>query len=115
MRANHVPTIDRLQKRVDRLCIQLGEYLRRIGRGNPYQQCKHCGISQPELSFNPHRKGCPVPGWAKEIIHYQGILMDEMGITDPKMRLHVINGYSSLFHSAGVADLLANSQKQVTS
>jgi hypothetical protein len=31
---------------------------KRIGRGNPYYKCSHCGRSDPEISYTGHHKGC---------------------------------------------------------
>lgn len=31
---------------------------KRIGRGNPYSKCAHCGRSVPEISWAGHYKGC---------------------------------------------------------
>jgi len=77
MRANHIPTAERLRTRIDRL-----EY--RYERGhvpteedsNPYWMCADCGITDPAISCNEnkHYKHCSRVGLLKEVAHYKRLL-----------------------------------------
>lgn len=108
MRTNHIPAAERLERRLAGFMHKISEFSVPIGGGNPYHKCRHCGISIPALIVpdGKHFDGCPVPGWAKEMVYYQGLLLAAQKITSPEEREdHMADLYSPL-SGAGVAHVL---------
>lgn len=75
MKANRIPTAQRIQRRIDALQSRLPG-TEPIGRGNPYYCCSDCGRSEPDISNNGHFHGCSYPGILKEIAHYAALLQE---------------------------------------
>ncbi len=75
MKSNKIPARIRIQMRIFALQDKVDKW-KKIGGGNPYQKCYYCGRSQPEVSYAGHYKGCPEPGFQKEILYYQKLLQD---------------------------------------
>jgi len=76
MKTNSVPCSIRLRHRIGRLLSREAECWERIGGGNPYLRCRHCGVTNVEETVRGHRKACPVKGVKKEVAHYQGLLVE---------------------------------------
>lgn len=108
MKQNRIPVIQRLQTRIAGLSCRVSEFSKPIGGGNPYHECRYCGISIPELctTNGRHHQGCQVPGWAGEIIHYNELLLDAKKILDPVERQKAMDDLRSMFFAAGVEYLL---------
>lgn len=49
-----------------------------MGGGNPYWKCNGCGQTDPQVSIEGHRKGCPLEGYRAEIRHYKKLLAEEV-------------------------------------
>lgn len=77
MKANHIPRKERLENRIQKLEYKVGERVP-IGKPNPYWMCKYCEQSEPAISYAGHYKGCPEPGWIKEIAYYKSLLAEEL-------------------------------------
>lgn len=75
MKSNKIPAHIRIQMRIFALECKIDKWVK-IGRGNPYQKCYYCGRSQPDVSNNGHYKGCPEPGFHKEIKYYKNLLSE---------------------------------------
>ena len=73
MKTNHIPTSERLQRRIEQLELKLDSSWLRF-RGNPYRRCIACGKYEPEISISGHGKGCFVKGLINEISHYKELL-----------------------------------------
>lgn len=79
MKANRIPTAQRLRLRISALEIKEDAIWVKGSRGNPYHKCKSCGIHTPEFHVTDgyrHRKGCPHQGLLAEIAHYKGLLAE---------------------------------------
>jgi hypothetical protein len=90
MRANHIPVVERLQNRIQKLQHQMDiNHVKSPNKGNPYWCCKVCGIHDPELSTTKgkHRHGCNVGGIPKEITYYQMLLDKEQNFVK-----HIMEG-----------------------
>ena len=108
MKQNHIPVTQRLQTRIARLSYKISEFSQPIGGGNPYHECRHCGISIPELCTTDgrHRRNCRIPTLAGDLIHYTKLLLDAQKILDPAERQKALDDLRSMFFAAGVAYLL---------
>lgn len=78
MRANHRPRAERLRARIYNLEIKLANPTSPMGGGNPYWKCNGCGQTDPQVSIEGHRKGCPLEGYRAEIRHYKKLLAEEV-------------------------------------
>lgn len=74
MRANHIPTADRIKRRIYTLENRLDGAWGRFGGGNPYRRCNGCGKAEPEISISGHGSGCTTQGLLNEIEHYKKLL-----------------------------------------
>ena len=109
MKDNHVPVNARLMNRISIISNRISDYSIPIGKGNPYNCCRHCGISDSALHVTneKHYKGCPVPGWGKEIVHYYNILLDNLEFTSARERnICFQDMYYLLFSGAGISAIL---------
>lgn len=81
MKANHIPRVERLRRRVGRLQDRLESSRGPSDTpGNPYWRCLHCGIYDPQRSANEgrHHRGCLVEGLDLQIAYYKRLLADEL-------------------------------------
>ena len=81
----------RLQRRIQKLESRQSEnHIPSSSSGNPYWQCKECGIHDPELSIRrgKHFGRCSIQGIDKEIDFYKRLVyLEESGHT-PISRLN---------------------------
>lgn len=72
MKANHIPTEERLYNRICKLSYKIDSLHGRSNiKGNPYWRCLDCGLHDPEISISGHGKNCSVPGLEKQLLYYE--------------------------------------------
>lgn len=76
MKANRVPAEVRIRLRIAALEQRLDEAWLPSSRRHFYPRCRHCEITNVNLSINgQHYQGCPLRGVDREIAWYRGLLV----------------------------------------